>query len=36
MSVNVGIISNPGKASSITETTPAIFPGLPLYSLVIK
>lgn len=35
MSVNVGMTSKPGNASSTKFTTAAIFPGFPLYSLVI-
>lgn len=36
MSVNVGITSKPGNASSTKVITPAIFPVLPAYNLVIN
>ena len=35
MMVNVGTKSNPGKSSSINDTTPATLPAFPLKSLVI-
>jgi len=34
--VKVGITSNPGIISSTKDTTPAAFPILPLYSLIIN